>query len=281
MLKKMTVLNFRCLILTIILFGIGVVFFLIDFERRNIDLNANNIKIVLSESEWTKNNVELTIAYNKSLNHIKEYSFDNGKTWTKSNLIALENNENLLIKIKDINDRIYDIEYSVGNIDKEGPIILTQPNIQVGVNSKIALKDYVTVYDEGVGLREEVVLTPATIDSSKLGTYTIQIYAIDKLANKSISKMDVQVVDTLPNINAHVLDLNKNVLSLNIGEEEKLNALISPKNTTNKNITWKSDDLNIATVDNTGKITGISKGYTIISAQTSNGIKTYCIVIVK
>ena len=280
MLRRMTKLTFKCLILTVILVGIGVTFFIVDYERRNINLNSDNIKILLSETEWTKNNIELTIKYNKVSNHIKEYSFDNGKTWTKSNILALNKNEDLTIKIKDINEKIYSIDYSVNNIDKSGPIILTDSNIQVGLNSKVNLVDYVTVYDDGVGLRDEIVFTPATIDTSKVGTHTVQIYAIDKLANKTISKMNIQVVNTNVNVDAKLITLDKIFVSLVPGKEEQLITSVGPKATTNKNIIWKSSDANIATIDNTGKVTGISQGHAVITATTTNGIKDNCLVIV-
>lgn len=279
MLKKMT--SLKCLILTIVLVGIGIILFVNDMERRSIKLSSNNIQIVLSEKEWTKNNIELTIKYNGSLKHIKEYSFDNGKTWSKSNILALGENQKLNIIVKDINDNTYNIDYNVNNIDREGPIILTDNNIQVSKNSKVDLMQYVTVYDEKSGLRDDVVLTPSTLDTSKNGTYTIQISAIDKLANESISKMTVNVVDKAIVVSAKKITLDHKLLNISPGQEELLVATIAPKSTSNKMIKWTSSDSNIASVDAGGKVTAISQGRATITATTSNNIKVTCLVIVK
>lgn len=281
MLKKMTKIQFRSMFLTVILVGIGSFFFLHDFERRNIKLNDNNIKIITSESEWTKNKVELTVNYTGSKEHIKEYSFDGGKTWTKSNMSVVSSNGIIDIRVKDINDNIYKTEYTVDNLDNEGPVILTDSNVQVSVNSKMDLKQYVTVYDEGIGLRDEVVLTPNTIDTSKIGTHTIQVYAIDKLANKTITSFNISVVNGPVSVNPKNISLDKVIIILSPGEEEVVKAQIAPITTTNKTVKWISKDPKVASIDNTGKVTGISQGKTIITAELSNGLKTTCNVIVK
>lgn len=281
MLKKMTKIQFRSMFLTVILVGIGSFFFLHDFERRNIKLNDNNIKIITSESEWTKNKVELTVNYTGSKEHIKEYSFDGGKTWTKSNMSVVSSNGIIDIRVKDINDNIYKTEYTVDNLDNEGPVILTDSNVQVSVNSKMDLKQYVTVYDEGIGLRDEVVLTPNTIDTSKIGTHTIQVYAIDKLANKTITSFNISVVNGPVSVNPKNISLDKVIIILSPGEEEVVKAQIAPITTTNKTVKWIIKDPKVASIDNTGKVTGISQGKTIITAELSNGLKTTCNVIVK
>jgi len=65
--------------------------------------------------------------------------------------------------------------------------------------------------------------------------------------------------------------LNKEKLSLKTGESETLNAVVSPDNATNKAVTWSSADNTVATVDNSGKVTAVKKGTTIISVTTEDG----------
>lgn len=67
------------------------------------------------------------------------------------------------------------------------------------------------------------------------------------------------------------VSLNKNTLSLKTGETETLVATIAPGNATNKTVSWKSNDDAIATVDNTGKVTAVREGSTIITVTTENG----------
>jgi uncharacterized repeat protein (TIGR02543 family) len=53
-----------------------------------------------------------------------------------------------------------------------------------------------------------------------------------------------------------------------------LTATVLPENVTNKNVTWTSSDANIATVDNTGTVTGVSEGTASITVTTQDGNKT-------
>ena len=282
MLKNITKLTFNCFLMSIVLVVIGVYLFIIDNERRSIKLTSDNVKIVLSETEWTKNDLKLTIQYdNNASRYIKGYSFDGGKSWTTNNSLDIKDNQEIKLAVKDINNHIYSLDYKVGNIDREGPIIEVEDNIQVTRGSKVSLSDYITVTDEISGLRDEVVLTPATINTNVKGTYTVQIYAIDKVANKTISKMTINVVDKAPEVFAKSISLDHKELDLKPGEENLLVASITPKSTTNKNIKWTSSDPSVATVDVGGKVVGIKSGIVTITATTSNGLTATCDVKIK
>lgn len=282
MLKNITKLTFNCFLMSIVLVVIGVYLFIIDNERRSIKLTSDNVKIVLSETEWTKNDLKLTIQYdNNASRYIKGYSFDGGKSWTTNNSLDIKDNQEIKLAVKDINNHIYSLDYKVGNIDREGPIIEVEDNIQVTRGSKVNLSDYITVTDEISGLRDEVVLTPATINTNVKGTYTVQIYAIDKVANKTISKMTINVVDKAPEVFAKSISLDHKELDLKLGEENLLVASITPKSTTNKNIKWTSSDPSVATVDVGGKVVGIKSGIVTITATTSNGLTATCDVKIK
>jgi len=274
--------NIMSMLVFLVLVGIGVYLFIIDNERRHIKLTDKNIHIVLSENEWTSKNYELTIKYDGvASKHIKEYSFDGGKSWSNSNIYYVEKNEELNIEIKDINNRIYSFNYKIKNIDKEGPKIEVQDSIQVLRGSKINYSDYVKVTDEGSGLRDEVVYTPNQLNTSKLGEYTVLIYAIDKLANKTISSMKINVVNKIENINVSKINIAPSSLDMKKDEENILNINIEPKNATNKNIKWSSSDESIVIVDIGGKVKALKEGTAIITATSSNGIVSTCNINVK
>lgn len=274
--------NLVSMLISLLLVGIGVYLFIIDNERRHIKLTDKNIHIVLSENDWTSKNYELTIKYDGlASRHIKGYSFDGGKSWSNSNLYYVEKNEELKIEVKDVNNKIYSLNYEVKNIDREGPKIDVQDNIQVLKGSKINYSDFVTVEDEGVGLRDNVVFTPNTIDTSKIGEYTVQIYAIDKLANKTISSMKINVVNKIQPIEVSKLNIEPSNLEMKVDEENILNINIEPKNATNKVIKWSSSDESIVSVDVGGKIKALKEGNATITATSSNGIVSTCIINVK
>ena len=66
------------------------------------------------------------------------------------------------------------------------------------------------------------------------------------------------------------VSLDKSVLTLAVGKSEQLIHTIEPANATNQNVTWSSDDENIATVEN-GLVTAVSAGETTITVTADDG----------
>jgi len=65
--------------------------------------------------------------------------------------------------------------------------------------------------------------------------------------------------------------LNRTTLELGMNEEQNLTATIDPANSTNQTVRWTSDDNNIATVDENGKVKGIGIGTATITVTTEDG----------
>ena len=77
------------------------------------------------------------------------------------------------------------------------------------------------------------------------------------------------------------VSLNKSTLDIKVGETATLTATINPTNATNKNVTWESDNTQIATVDTAGKVTAIKEVTAKITVKTKDGNHTAtCIVTV-
>ena len=72
--------------------------------------------------------------------------------------------------------------------------------------------------------------------------------------------------------------LDKTNLALDVGKSETLTATITPSNATNQNVTWSSDNQNVATVEN-GIVTAIKAGTATITA-TVDGKSAECSVTV-
>ena len=68
--------------------------------------------------------------------------------------------------------------------------------------------------------------------------------------------------------------LNKSELSLYTGQSEILTATVQPEDATNKNVTWSSDNADVATVDANGKVTAVGEGNATITVTTTDGSKT-------
>ncbi|WP_108530517.1 Ig-like domain-containing protein [Paenibacillus elgii] len=65
--------------------------------------------------------------------------------------------------------------------------------------------------------------------------------------------------------------LNTSAISMTAGGTEMLTATVEPANATNKAVTWKSSDPNVATVDASGKVTAVSAGTATITVTTFDG----------
>ncbi len=75
------------------------------------------------------------------------------------------------------------------------------------------------------------------------------------------------------------MKLNKTAVTKKVGETEQLIATVVPADATNKAVTWKSSNTEVATVDSNGKVTAKKVGTAEVTVTTKDGNKTAtCIV---
>ncbi len=83
-------------------------------------------------------------------------------------------------------------------------------------------------------------------------------------------------------IRATSVALDKASVTIYAGSTEQLMATVLPADTTDKTLIWSSSDSKVATVSDTGLITGVEKGTAIITAKnTASGKSATCMVNVK
>ena len=70
------------------------------------------------------------------------------------------------------------------------------------------------------------------------------------------------------------ISVSPKMVSLNVGGSRKLSVTLTP-NKTNKNVTWRSLNPDVATVSSDGLVVGKSEGSTKIVASTVNGLDDY------
>ena len=75
--------------------------------------------------------------------------------------------------------------------------------------------------------------------------------------------------------------IKNNPGTMKVGDTVQLNAEVYPSNTENKNVTWKSGNTKILTVDSNGKIKAVGEGITQITATTVNNKSTSITITVK
>lgn len=133
--------------------------------------------------------------------------------------------------------------------------ILIFNTINVGETVIIEIEGQVKDLPEGLDQTE--ITNTATTEKGRSASVT-----------NTIQKEEQEVL-----IDVTSVELNKSTLSLEEGEDETLVALVLPVNATNKNVTWTSSNLDVATVDSNGKVTAVAEGTTIISVTTEDGGK--------
>ena len=109
----------------------------------------------------------------------------------------------------------------------------------------------------------------ATVDANgkvtgvKAGTATITVTTV---VGGETATCAVEVITSVTGVT-----LNKTTLKLTKGASETLTATVVPGDAYNKNVTWTSSDPAVATVDASGKVTGVAKGTATITVTTEDG----------
>jgi len=143
------------------------------------------------------------------------------------------------------------LSYTVGDkLDLTG-LVVTGTYSDGSTKSESITATNITGFDSGTAVVDQVLTITV---GSKTTTYKVQIVA-EPITPTGIS-------------------LNKNVTTINVGANETITATIDPTTATNQNVTWKSSNTAVATVDSNGKVVGVSAGTAIITVTTMDGSKT-------
>ncbi len=68
--------------------------------------------------------------------------------------------------------------------------------------------------------------------------------------------------------------LNKTSITIAVGKTTIITPTVSPKSASNKDVTWKSSDNDVVTVNKNGKLTAKAPGYAVITCTSVDGGKT-------
>ena len=77
-----------------------------------------------------------------------------------------------------------------------------------------------------------------------------------------------------PTVAVESVSLDKTSEIISPNETLQLTATVTPSDASNKNVTWSSENLSIATVDSNGLVTAVGAGNTTITVTTEDGGKT-------
>lgn len=111
----------------------------------------------------------------------------------------------------------------------------------------------------------------ASVDNSgkvtavKAGSATITVTTTDGSKTATCS-----VTVTAKTIEVNDVGLDKSEMEMVAGDSYQLTVTLKPDNASDKTLSWSSSDENVATVDNSGKVTAVSEGKVTITVKTSN-----------
>ncbi len=250
----------------------------------NIILNNNNSTIYVDSTI----NLKATIIPNNASNKTITWSSSDSKIATvdKNGKVTAKKSGKVTITAKTSN-----------NLKATSTIKVIKPLISV---KKITINNNIT----SVFVNESVTLSAsispitasnkniiwsssdssiATVDSNgkvigkKAGS--VKITATSK-SNPRVSGSK-SIVVSIKKINVRSIALSEEKINLYVEGIHKLNPVLTPKDTTEKNITWSSSNSNIATVDQSGNVVAKGVGNVIITAKAENGSTSSASIIVK
>ncbi len=141
---------------------------------------------------------------------------------------------------------------------------LMYPNKLILKNSSV--KATVTGSNSAVcNFPEGIELTGCVITNPANGTVS------DGKIVKSDGTTNAADVTVSPLVQVTGLTLNKATMNLTVGGSETLTATVTPQNASLKTVFWKSSNPAVAEVDQSGKVTGKSKGEAVITAISNGG----------
>ena len=149
-------------------------------------------------------------------------------------------------------------------------------SLDIGVKESVQLEPLIdknarTAFTWFVKDEETVSFTQeGLITGKKTGKTTVTV----RTSNGKKAKLIVRVADA-----PKKLSLNEKNLDMERGTTFQLQVML-PEQTASHSIIWTSSDEGVATVDDQGKVTAISKGETSITASAFNGKRVSCSVTV-
>lgn len=107
--------------------------------------------------------------------------------------------------------------------------------------------------------------------------FATKIYCYDGKSYNSRLQAVAAKYDTYTTGGADIesISLSPATTTLSVGQEISLNATIAPANA-KRNLTWTSSNLNVATIDNTGKVTAVANGTSTITCQSTDNPTIKC-----
>ena len=165
--------------------------------------------------------------------------------------------------------------------DSEGKVEpLEDPNLDLAIAYRTPREE---LYDDRERFRNHIGFVRYQNNGGAVGSYNLFIpFHIVHNWGEVVIRVQVPIVGTfddeknirwldVEDILATSVVLNKTEMNLAIGRTEQLTATVEPTDATNRNVTWRSTDVTVVTVDHDGLVTAVGNGKAQIIATTADG----------
>ena len=131
-------------------------------------------------------------------------------------------------------------------------------------------KPYDTILLKSIQINQNKNFTADDLSGLSLNNELYSIVVKDQkgIVKKVYNRYKVSIET---NVSVTGVTLDKTNVSLSETTQTQLTAIVSPMDATNKTLIWESANTGIATVSNTGVVTGIAAGTTDITVKTKDG----------
>ena len=240
---------------------------IVKFDDESIDLKNTNgtyqIELAINDSKFndiflsgTGNQSDVNVEINTQGLLISGDNLDGMTIESNTDSITLDTDKDS-VAVNEINNKLVVLEdVAVGDVNLDGIV---------------SISDATTVQKQIAGMINFNDLQTTVADTNGDGTINISDAT-------TIQKYLAALIDHFGQPTN--VSLNSTTLSMNVGDTKMLAATITPNDAQNKDITWTSSDISIATVSN-GTVMAISPGTVTITAKTYNGKTAKCAVTVK
>ena len=118
------------------------------------------------------------------------------------------------------------------------------------------------------------VVSPDKSDAKALTAYVTPISKGETYITASVGDLtSVPCFVTVIPVWAESVTVSPDILTLEAGKSAKLSALVGPEKATDKSVSWKSGDKNIATVSENGEVFAHNPGGPVLITATASGAK--------
>jgi len=117
---------------------------------------------------------------------------------------------------------------------------------------------------------------PASLAGTYKDAYTGEDVVLASGVTKTLSAFQYIVLTnvSLPVVSVTGVTVSPNVATIKEGFTQQLTTVVTPANASNQTVIWTSSDTSVASVSDTGLVTGLSGGTAVITATTTDGDKT-------